>query len=185
MDSQANFSIFSTLPALLAAPSSMVLGRIFAKWRAVLFCTKSYYPLVGGTSPIPRTASLTVWLRNSYESLISSVENFFRNEKRGEPISLKLTDSPLELSSDIVFSDTFLLLLFITFKELVDIIFCSLNLLHIFLNLTIFTVQIFLFCKDLGILCTEIFYLRKLLQMKLIKGILGSLMKQDFLSMLF
>lgn len=84
-----------------------------------------------------------------------------------------------------MFSDTFLVLLFITFKELVDIIFCSLNLLHIFLNLTIFTVQLFLFCKDLGILCTEIFYLRKLLQMKLIKGILGSLMKQDFLSVLF
>lgn len=117
---------------------------------------------------------------------IFAVGNFFRNEKRGEPISLKLTDSPLELSSDIVFSDTFLLLLlFITFKELVDIIFCSLNLLHIFLNLTIFTVQLFLFCKDLGILCTEIFYLRKLLQIKLIKGILGSLMKQDFLSVLF
>ena len=106
-------------------------------------------------------------------------------KKRGKSISLKPTDSPLELSSDIVFSDTFLLLFFITFKELIDIIFCSLNLLHIFLNLTIFTVQLFLFCKDLGILCTEIFYLRKLLQMKLIKGILGSLMKQNFLPMLF
>ena len=153
MDSQANFSIFSTLPALRAAPSSMVLGRVFAKWRAVLFCTKSYFPLVGGTSPIPLN-SLTGWLRNSYESLFSSVGIFFRNEKRGEPISLKLTDSPLELSSDIVFSDTFLLLLYITFKELVDIIFCSLNLLHIFLNLTIFTVQLFLFRKNLGILCT-------------------------------
>lgn len=162
----------------------MVLWRVFAKWRAVLFCTKSYYPLVGGTSPIPLN-KLNAWLRNSYESLYFAVGYFFRNEKRGEPISLKLTDSPLELSSDIVFSDTFLLLLFITFKELVDIIFCSLNLLHIFLNLTIFTVQLFLFCKDLGILCTEIFYLRKLLQMKLIKGILGSLMKQDFLSVLF
>lgn len=158
---------------LRAAPSSMVLGRVFAKLRAVLFCTKSYYPLVGGTSPIPLN-SLTGWLRNSYESLFSSVGIFFRNEKRGEPISLKLTDSPLELSSDIVFSDTFLLLLFIAFEELVDIIFCSLDLLHIFLNLTIFTV-----------LSAEVFYLRKLLQMKLIKSILGSLMKQDFLSMLF
>ena len=169
---------------LRAAPSKMVLGRVFAKWRAVLFCTKSYFPLVGGTSPIPLN-KLNAWLRNSYESLYFAVGYFFRNKKRGEPISLKLTDSPLELSSDIVFSDTFLLLLFIAFKELVDIIFCSLNLLHIFLNLTIFTVQLFLFCKDLGILCTEIFYLRKLLQMKLIKGILGSLMKQDFLSVLF
>ena len=75
-------------------------------------------------------------------------------KKRGEPISLKPTDLPLELSSDIVFSDTFLLLLFITFKELVDIIFCSLNLLHIFFNLAIFTVRLFLFCNDLGILCT-------------------------------
>lgn len=153
MDSQANFSIFSTLPALRATPSSMVLGRVFAKWRAVLFCTKSYYTLVGGTSPIPLN-SLTGWLRNSYESLYFAVGYFFRNEKRREPISLKLTDSPLELSSDIVFSDTFLLLLFITFKELVDIIFCSLNLLHIFLNLTIFTVQLFLFRKDLSILRT-------------------------------
>ncbi len=152
----------------------MVLGRVFAKWRAVLFCTKSYYPLVGGTSPIPLN-SLTGWLRNSYESLFSSVGIFFRNEKKGEHISLKLTDSPLELSSDIVFSDTFLLLLFIAFEELVDIVFCSLNLLHIFLNLTIFTVQLFLFFKDLSILYTEIFYLRKLLQMKLIKGILGAL----------
>lgn len=148
------------------------------------FFTKSYFPLVGGTSPIPLN-KLIAWIRNSYESLYFAIENFFRNEKRGELVSLKPTDFPLELSSDIVFSDTFLLLLFITFKELVDIIFCSLNLLHIFLNLTIFTVQLFLFCKDLGILCTEIFYLRKLLQMKLIKGILGSLMKQDFLSMLF
>lgn len=162
----------------------MVLGRIFAKWRAVLFCTKSYYLLVDGTSPIPLN-KLNAWLHNSYESLYFAVGYFFRNEKRGEPISLKLTDSPFELSSDIVFSDTFLLLLFITFKELVDIIFCSLNLLHIFLNLTIFTVQLFLFCKDLGLLCIEIFYLRKLLQMKLIKGILGSLMKQDFLYVLF
>ena len=139
MDSQANFSFFSTLPALRAAPSSMVLGRVFAKWRAVLFCTKSYYPLVGGTSPIPLN-KLIAWLRNSYESLYSAVGIFFRNEKRGEPISLKLTDSPLELSSDIVFSDTFLFLFFVAFKELVDIVFCSLNLLHIFLNLTIFTV---------------------------------------------
>ena len=122
-----------------AAPSLMVLGRVFAKWRAVLFCTKSYYPLVGGTSPIPLN-KLNAWLRNSYESLISSVGNFFRNEKRGEPIKLKLTDSPLELSSDIVFYDTFLLLLFITFKELVDIVFCSLDLLHIFLSLAIFTI---------------------------------------------
>lgn len=145
-----NFSLF---PALRAAPSSMVLGRGFAKWRAVLFCTKSYYPLVGGTSPIPLN-SLTGWLRNSYESLYFAVGYFFRNEKREEPISLKLTDSPLELSSNIVFSDTFLLLLFIAFKKLVDIVFCSLNLLHIFLNLTIFTVQLFLFCKDFGILCT-------------------------------
>ena len=153
MDSQANFSIFSTLPALRAAPSLMVLGRVFAKWRAVLFCTKSYYPLVGGASPIPLN-KLIAWLRNSYESLYFAVGYFFRNEKRGEPISLKLTDSPLELSSDIVFSDTFLLLLFLTFKELVDIVFCSLNLLHIFLNLTIFTVQLFLFCKDLSILRT-------------------------------
>lgn len=162
----------------------MVLGRGYAKWRAVLFCTKSYYLLVDGTSPIPLN-KLNAWPHNSYKSLYFAVGYFFKNEKRWEPISLKLTDSPLELSSDIVFSDTFLLLLFITFKELVDIIFCSLNLLHIFLNLTIFTVQLFLFCKDLGILCTEIFYLRKLLQMKLIKGILGSLMKQDFLSVLF
>ena len=74
-----------------------------------------------------------------------------------------------------MFSDTFLFLFFIVLQELVDIVFCSLNLLHIFLNLTIFTVQLFLFFKDLGILCTEIFYLRKLLQMKLIKGILGAL----------
>ena len=84
-----------------------------------------------------------------------------------------------------MFSDTFLFLFFIVLQELVNVVFCSLNLLHIFLNLTIFTVQLFLFCKDLGILCTEIFYLRKLPQMKLIKGILGSLMKQDFLSVLF
>lgn len=150
-------------------------GTIFDGVRARLrkaassaFCTKSYYPLVGGTSPIPLN-KLNAWLRNSYELLYFAVGYFFRNENRGEPISLKRTDSPLELSSDIVFSDTFLLLLFITFKELVDIIFCSLNLLHVFLNLTIFTVQLFLFCKDLGILCTEIFYLMKLLQMKLIK----------------
>ena len=162
----------------------MVLGRVFAKWRAVLFCTKSYFPLVGGTSPIPLN-KLIAWLRNSYESLYSAVGIFLRNEKRGEPISLKLTDSPLELSSDIVFSDTFLLLLFITFKELVDIVFCSLNLLHIFLNLTIFTLQLFLFCKDFSVLSAEVFDLRKLLQMKLIKGILGSLMKQYFLSVLF
>lgn len=32
MDSPANFSIFSTLFALRAAPSLMVLGRVFAKW---------------------------------------------------------------------------------------------------------------------------------------------------------
>ena len=147
------FMLFSSIFPLRAAPSSMVLGRGFAKWRAVLFCTKSYYPLVGGTSPIPLN-KLNAWLRNSYESLYFAVGYFFRNEKRGKPISLKLTDSPLELSSDIVFSDTFLLLLFIAFKELVDIVFCSLNLLHIFLNLTIFTVQLFLFCKDLGIFCT-------------------------------
>lgn len=131
----------------------MVLGRVFAKWRAVLFCTKSYFTLVGGTSPIPLN-KLIAWLRNSYESLYFAVGIFFRNEKRGEPASLKPTDSPLELSSDIAFSDTFLLLLFITFKKLVDIVFCSLNLLHIFLNLTIFTVQFFLFRKDLSILRT-------------------------------
>lgn len=158
MDFKVLFQNFSLFPALRAAPSSMVLGRVFAKWRAVLFCTKSYYPLVGGTSPIPLN-KLNAWLRNSYESLYFAVEYFFRNEKRWEPISLKLTDSPLELSSDIVFSDTFLLLLFITFKELVDIVFCSLNLLHVFLNPTIFTIQLFLFCKDLGILSAQLFYL--------------------------
>lgn len=108
----------------------------------MLFCTKSYYPLVGGTSPISLN-KLIAWLRNSYESLYFAVGYFFRNEKREEPISLKLTDSLLELSSDIVFSDTFLLLLFIAFKELVDVVFCSLYLLHVFLNLTIFTVQLF------------------------------------------
>lgn len=140
----------------------MVLGRGFAKSRAVLFCTKSYYPLVGGTSPIPFN-KLIARLRNSYESLYYAVEIFFRNEKRREPISLKPTDSLLELSSDIVFSDTFLLLLFITFKELVDIIFCSLYLLHIFLDLTIFTVQLFLFCKYFSVLSAEVFYLRKFL----------------------
>lgn len=144
---------FTSIYSIRAAPSSMVLGRGFAKWRAVLFCTKSYYPLVGGTSPIPLN-KLIAWLRNSYESLYFAVGIFFRNEKRREPISLKPTDSLLELSRDIVFSDTFLLLLFIAFKEPVDIVFCSLNLLHIFLNLTIFTVQLFLFCKDLGILST-------------------------------
>ena len=90
----------------------MVLGCVSAKWRAVLFCTKSYYPLVGVTSPIPLN-KLIAWLRNSYESLYFAVGIFFRNEKRREPISLKPTDSLLELSSDIVFSDTFLLLLFI------------------------------------------------------------------------
>ena len=73
-------------------------------------------------------------------------------KKEGNPQVLNLQIPQIELSSDIVFSDTFLLLLFIAFKELVDIVFCSLNLLHIFLNLTIFTVQLFLFCKDLGIL---------------------------------
>ena len=144
---------FLSFSPLRAAPSLMVLGRVFAKWRAVLFCTKSYFPLVGGTSPIPLN-KLNAWLRNSYESLYFAVGYFFRNEKRGEPISLKLTDSPSELSSDIVFSDTFLLLLFITFKELVDIIFCSLDLLHIFLNLAIFAVQLFLFCKDFRIFNT-------------------------------
>ena len=108
------FMLFSSIFPLRAAPSSMVLGRVFAKRRAVLFCTKSYYPLVGGTSPIPLN-SLLGWLRNSYESLYFAVGYFFRNEKRGEPISLKLTDSPLKLSIDIVFSDTFLLLLFIVF----------------------------------------------------------------------
>lgn len=163
VDFKVLFLNFSLFPALRAAPSSMVLVCVFAKWWAVLFYTKSYHPLVGGTSPIPLN-KLNAWLRNSYELLYFAVGYFFRNEKRGEPISLILTDSPLELSSDIVFSDTFLLLLFITFKELVDIVFCSLNLLHIFLNLTIFTVQLFLFCKDLGILCTDIFYLRKLLK---------------------
>lgn len=75
------FMLFSSIFPLRAAPSSMVLGRVFAKWQAVLFCTKSYYPLVGGTSPIPLN-SLLGWLRNSYESLISSVGNLFRNEKR-------------------------------------------------------------------------------------------------------
>ena len=103
---------FTSIYSIRAAPSSMVLGRVFAKRRAVLFCTKSYYPLVGGTSPIPLN-SLLGWLRNSYELLYFAVGYFFRNEKRGEPISLKLTDSPLELSSDIVFSDTFLFLFFI------------------------------------------------------------------------
>lgn len=91
------FMLFSSIFPLRAAPSSMVLGRVFAKWRAVLFCTKSYYPLVDGTSPIPLN-KLNAWLRNSYESLYFAVGYFFRNEKRGEPISLKLTDSPLELS---------------------------------------------------------------------------------------
>ena len=111
------------------------------------FYTKSYYPLVGGASPI-HLNKLIAWLRNSYESLYFAVRYFFRNEKRGEPISLKPTDSLLGLSSDIGFSDMFLLLLFITFQKLVDIIFCSLNLLHVFLSLTIFTVQLFLFYKD-------------------------------------
>lgn len=87
------FMLFSSIFPLRAAPSSMVLGRVFAKWRAVLFCTKSYFPLVGGTSPIPLN-KLIAWLRNSYESLYFAVGYFFRNEKRGEPISLKLTDSP-------------------------------------------------------------------------------------------
>ena len=91
------FMLFSSIFPLRAAPSSMVLGRGFAKSRAVLFCTKSYYPLVDGTSPIPLN-KLNAWLRNSYESLYFAVGYFFRNEKRGEPISLKLTDSPLELS---------------------------------------------------------------------------------------
>ena len=77
---------------LRAAPSSMVLGHGYAKWRAVLFCTKSYYPLVGDTSPIPLN-KLIAWLRNSSESLYFTVGIFFRNEKRGEPISLKPTDS--------------------------------------------------------------------------------------------
>ena len=70
-------------------------------------------------------------------------------KKEGNPQVLNLQIPQIELSSDIVFSDTFLLLLFIAFKELVDIVFCSLNLLHILLNLTIFTVQLFLFCKVL------------------------------------
>ena len=90
-------------------------GTIFDGVRALLrkvassaFCTKSYYPLVGGASPIPLN-KLIAWLRNSYESLYFAVRYFFKNEKRGDPISLKLTDTPLELSSDIVFSDTFLL----------------------------------------------------------------------------
>mgnify|MGYP003290629669 CR=1 FL=1 len=79
--SSSNFLFFPTDSALRTAPSSMVLGRGYAKRRAVLFCTKSYYPLVGGTSPIPLN-KLNAWLRNSYESLISSVGNLFRNEKR-------------------------------------------------------------------------------------------------------
>ena len=136
-----------------------VFGYFCLTLTAVLFCTKSYYPLVGGTSPIPLNSRIG-WLRNSYESLYFAVGYFFRNEKRGESISLKLTDSPFELSS-----------------ELVDIIFCSLNLLHIFLNLTIFTVQLFLFCKDFRIFSIQFFYLRNLLYMKLIKGILRSFMK--------
>lgn len=145
---------------LLSRASRSSRGTIFDGVRARLrkvassaFLYKSYFPLVGGTSPIPLN-KLNAWLRNSYESLYFAVGYFFRNEKRGEPISLKLTDSPLELSSDIVFSDSFLLLFFIAFKKLVDIVFCSLNLLHIFLNLTIFTVQLFLFCKNLRILST-------------------------------
>ena len=87
------FMLFSSIFPLLAAPSSMVLGHVFAKWRAVLFCTKSYFSLVGGTSPIPLN-SPTGWLRNSYELLFSSVGILFRNEKRWEPASLKPTDSP-------------------------------------------------------------------------------------------
>lgn len=87
---------------LCAAPYLMVLGRVFAKWRAVLFCTKSYYPLVGGTFPIPLN-KLIAWLRNSYESLYFAVGIFFRNEKRREPISLKPTDSLLELQWYYVF----------------------------------------------------------------------------------
>lgn len=153
VDFKVLFPNFSLFPALRAAPSSMVLGRVFAKWRAVLFCTKSYYPLIGGTSPIPLN-SLPAGYAILTNRFILLLDISSEMKKRGEPISLKLTDSPFELSSDIVFSDTFLLLLLITFKELVDIIFCSLNLLHIFLNLTIFTVQLFLFCKDLCILCT-------------------------------
>lgn len=107
------FQNFSLLPTLRTAPSSMVLGRVFAKWRAVLFCTKSYYPLVGAhlrsasvrakpmstghrAPPIPLN-SLTGWLRNSYESLFSSVGYFFRNEKRGEPISLKPIRFPIRI----------------------------------------------------------------------------------------
>ena len=78
------FVLFLTDSTLRAALSSMVLGRDFAKWRAVLFCTKSYYPLVDGTSPIPLN-SLTGWLRNSYESLFSSVGILFRNKKEGNP----------------------------------------------------------------------------------------------------
>ena len=92
VDFNVLFQIFSLFSALRAAPSLMVLGRVFAKWRAVLFCTKSYYPLVGGTSPIPLN-KLNAWLRNSYESLYFAVGYFFRNEKRGEPISIKPTDS--------------------------------------------------------------------------------------------
>ena len=112
------------------------------KMASSAFLHKSYYPLVGGTSPIPLN-KLNAWLRNSYESLYFAVGIFFRNEKRGKPASIKPIDFPLELSSNIVFSDMFLLLLVITFKELVDVVFCSLYLLHIFLNLTIFTVQLF------------------------------------------
>ena len=153
MDFQDIFSNFSIISALRAAPSSMVLERVFAKWRAVLFCTKSYFPLVGGTSPIPLTALPAGYaiLMNRY---FLPLEISSEMKKEGNLQVLNLQIPHKELSSDIVFSDTFLFLFFVAFKELVDIVFCSLNLLHIFLNLTIFTVQLFLFCKDLGILGT-------------------------------
>ena len=70
--SSSNLLVSPTYSPLRAAPSSMVLRRVFAKWRAVLFYTKSSFSLVGGTSPIPLN-SLFGWLRNSYESLKSSV----------------------------------------------------------------------------------------------------------------
>uniref|UniRef100_UPI003AB27258 hypothetical protein n=1 Tax=Agathobacter sp. TaxID=2021311 RepID=UPI003AB27258 len=80
-----NSILFSLIySALRAAPSSMVLERVFAKWRAVLFCTKSYYLLVGGTSPIPLN-KLNAWLRNSYESLYFTVGNSSEMKKEGNP----------------------------------------------------------------------------------------------------
>jgi len=69
------FLIFDLQLSSLALIFDGVRARL-RKVASSAFLYKSYYPLVGGTSPIPFN-KLIAWLRNSYESLFSSIGVLF------------------------------------------------------------------------------------------------------------